>query len=495
MAIDMNRKLVLKMLGYILGLEAGFLLLPLVVGLYYREQCVLSLLVTIALLLAVSIPLIRLKVTNRSMYAREGFLIVSFSWILLSLFGALPFFLSGEIPSYIDSLFETVSGFTTTGASILTNVEALPKSLLFWRSFTHWIGGMGILVFALAILPGMNERSIFVMRAEVPGPSVGKLVPKTRKTATVLYLIYFAMTVVQILLLLLRMPLFDSLITAFGTAGTGGFSNRNASIGAYDSAYVDGIVAVFMLLFGVNFNIYYLFLRRQFRQGMKSEELKWYLIIAGLSMLVITFNILPQSPTLGHAFREASFQVSSIITTTGYATADYNFWPELSRMILFLLMIIGACGGSTGGGVKVSRLIIVIKKLYYDVVRMLHPRSVHPIRLEGKRQDDETVNRAGVFLLSYLFIMLIFSLLVSVDGYDFETTLSSVAACMGNIGPGLGMVGPTGNFSHFSMFSKLILSLAMLLGRLEIFPLFLIASPELYRSRHKKRVVGIDAMS
>lgn len=491
----MNRKLVLKMLGYILALEAGLLLLPLMVSLYDRERCVFALLVTIALLLAVSIPLIRLKVTNKSMYAREGYIIVAFSWILLSLFGALPFYLSGAIPSYIDSLFETISGFTTTGASILNDVESLPKGLLFWRSFTHWVGGMGILVFALAILPSVNERSIYVMRAEVPGPSVGKLVPKTRKTATVLYLIYFAMTVVEILLLLFQMPLFDSLITAFGTAGTGGFSNRNASIGAYNSAYVDGVVTVFMLLFGVNFNIYYLFLRREFRQGIKSEELRWYMSIAGLSMLVITFNILPQSPSFGHAFREASFQVSSIITTTGYATADYNVWPELSRMILFLLMIIGACGGSTGGGVKVSRLIIVMKKLYYDVVRMLHPRSVHPIRLEGKRIDDETVNRAGAFVLSYLFIIFILSLLVSADGYNFETTLSSVVACMGNIGPGLGKVGPTGNFGHFSAFSKLILSLAMLLGRLEIFPLFLMASPELYRGRHKKRSIGIHALS
>lgn len=491
----MNRKLVLKMLGYILALEAGLLLLPLMVSLYNRERCVFALLVTIALLLAVSIPLIRLKVTNKSMYAREGYIIVAFSWILLSLFGALPFYLSGAIPSYIDSLFETISGFTTTGASILNDVESLPKGLLFWRSFTHWVGGMGILVFALAILPSVNERSIYVMRAEVPGPAVGKLVPKTRKTATVLYLIYFAMTVVEILLLLFQMPLFDSLITAFGTAGTGGFSNRNASIGAYNSAYVDGVVTVFMLLFGVNFNIYYLFLRREFRQGIKSEELRWYMSIAGLSMLVITFNILPQSPSFGHAFREASFQVSSIITTTGYATADYNVWPELSRMILFLLMIIGACGGSTGGGVKVSRLIIVMKKLYYDVVRMLHPRSVHPIRLEGKRIDDETVNRASAFVLSYLFIIFILSLLVSVDGYNFETTLSSVVACMGNIGPGLGKVGPTGNFSHFSAFSKLALSLAMLLGRLEIFPLFLMASPELYRGRHKKRAAGIHALS
>lgn len=491
----MNRKLVLKMLGYILALEAGLLLLPLMVSLYNRERCVFALLVTIALLLAVSIPLIRLKVTNKSMYAREGYIIVAFSWILQSLFGALPFYLSGAIPSYIDSLFETISGFTTTGASILNDVESLPKGLLFWRSFTHWVGGMGILVFALAILPSVNERSIYVMRAEVPGPAVGKLVPKTRKTATVLYLIYFAMTVVEILLLLFQMPLFDSLITAFGTAGTGGFSNRNASIGAYNSAYVDGVVTVFMLLFGVNFNIYYLFLRREFRQGIKSEELRWYMSIAGLSMLVITFNILPQSPSFGHAFREASFQVSSIITTTGYATADYNVWPELSRMILFLLMIIGACGGSTGGGVKVSRLIIVMKKLYYDVVRMLHPRSVHPIRLEGKRIDDETVNRAGVFVLSYLFIIFILSLLVSADGYNFETTLSSVVACMGNIGPGLGKVGPTGNFSHFSAFSKLALSLAMLLGRLEIFPLFLMASPELYRGRHKKRAAGINALS
>lgn len=476
----MNYRLVFRMLGMVLALEAAFLLLPLLVSVIYGEDCVVPIAFTILLLAAVSFALLRIKRFNKMMFAREGFLIVSFSWVLLSLFGALPFWLSGEIPSYIDAVFETVSGFTTTGASILTDVEAMPNGLLFWRSFTHWIGGMGVLVFVLAFLPSTNERSMHMLRAEVPGPSVGKLVPKIKSTAKLLYLIYLGMTLLEVILLLLGgMPLFDSLITAFGTAGTGGFSNRNASIGAYNSAYLEGVVTVFMLLFGINFSMYFLLLTRNLKQALKQEEIWWYLGISGGAMLLITLNILPQTGSFAQSFREASFQVSSIITTTGYATADYNMWPVFSKVILFLLMILGACGGSTGGGIKVSRFVILVKGVKNDIVKMIHPRSMRTIRLDGKTVDESVSRQVNLFFISYIFIIFLMTLLVSLDGFDFESTLSSVVACMGNIGPGLGMVGPTGNFSQFSGFSKLLLSMTMLLGRLEIYPLLLAMVPGL----------------
>lgn len=475
--------MVLRILGYVLGAEAVLMLLPLLVCLIYGENpfpflvCILG--------LGICAGLLRLiKPRSRSLFAREGFLAVSLAWILVSLAGAVPFVLDGAIPSYIDALFETVSGFTTTGASVLRDVEALPCGLLFWRSFTHWIGGMGVLVFIMAVLPMAGDRSMHLMRAEVPGPSVGKLVPRVRHTALLLYAIYLALTILEVGFLLAGgMPLFDSLVHAFGTAGTGGFSIKNASIAAYNSPYLEGVIGVFMLLFGVNFNLYFLLLMRDFKQVLKSEELRIYLLIVAGSVGMITLNILPTAGGAETAFRKAFFQVSSIITTTGYATADYTTWPTFSQTVLFLLMVTGACGGSTGGGLKVSRLIILVKKCGRELIRLVHPRAVGAVRLDGKAVDNQTSHDVGIFFITYMGIIGGMTLLVSLDGFDFTTTISAVAACMGNIGPGLGTVGPSGNFMDFSVLSKLLLSVTMLLGRLEIFPLLLTLTPVIYRKK------------
>ncbi len=479
----MNIRMVLRILGYVLGAEAVLMLLPLLVCLIYGENpfpflvCILG--------LGICAGLLRLiKPRSRSLFAREGFLAVSLAWILVSLAGAVPFVLDGAIPSYVDALFETVSGFTTTGASVLRDVEALPCGLLFWRSFTHWIGGMGVLVFIMAVLPMAGDRSMHLMRAEVPGPSVGKLVPRVRHTALLLYAIYLALTILEVGFLLAGgMPLFDSLVHAFGTAGTGGFSIKNASIAAYNSPYLEGVIGVFMLLFGVNFNLYFLLLMRDFKQVLKSEELRIYLLIVAGSVGMITLNILPTAGGAETAFREAFFQVSSIITTTGYATADYTTWPTFSQTVLFLLMVTGACGGSTGGGLKVSRLIILVKKCGRELIRLVHPRAVGAVRLDGKAVDNQTSHDVGIFFITYMGIIGGMTLLVSLDGFDFTTTISAVAACMGNIGPGLGTVGPSGNFMDFSVLSKLLLSVTMLLGRLEIFPLLLTLTPVIYRKK------------
>ena len=475
--------MVLRTLGYVLGAESALLLLPLLVAALYREDPVPFLIPLLALGVC-ALALCRIRVKEKTIYAREGFLIVSLSWILVSLAGAVPFVLGGAIPSYVDAVFETVSGFTTTGASILTDVESLPRGLLFWRSFTHWIGGMGVLVFIMAVRPLANDRSMHVMRAVVPGPAVGKMVPRARDTAMWLYGIYLGLTLLEVVFLLAGgMPLFDSLVNTFGTAGTGGFAIQNASIGFYNSAYVDGVITVFMLLFGINFNLYFLLLMRDFKQVLKSEELRVYLGVALTAMLLIALNILPQYGGFGVAFRYSAFQVSSIMTTTGFATADYTLWPTFSQTILFLLMILGACGGSTGGGLKVSRAIILVKSLGREVVRLVHPRAVSTVRLDGKRVEAQTVRDVGVFFIAYMFIIAVMTLLISLDGFGFATTFSAVTACMGNIGPGLGAVGPMGNFADFSLASKLLLSLTMLLGRLEIFPLVLFFTPVLYEKR------------
>lgn len=479
----MNIRMVLRILGYVLDAEAVLMLLPLLVCLVYGENPFPFLLCVLALgVCGVLLSLIQPR--SRSLFAREGFLVVSLAWIAVSLTGAVPFVLDGAIPSYVDALFETVSGFTTTGASILREVEAMPHGLLFWRSFSHWIGGMGVLVFIMAVLPMAGDRSMHLMRAEVPGPSVGKLVPRARRTAVLLYGIYLALTVLEILFLLAgRMPLFDSVVHAFGTAGTGGFSIKNASIAAYGSPYLEGVIGVFMLLFGVNFNLYFLLLVKEWKAVLKSEELRVYLLIVALSAGLITLNILPSAGHAGPAFLDAFFQVSSIITTTGYATADYTLWPTFSQTILFLLMIIGACGGSTGGGLKISRLIILVKKCGRELVRLVHPRAVGVVRLDGKAVDSQTTHDVGIFFIAYMGITGGMTLLVSLDGFDFSTSLSAVVACMSNIGPGLGAVGPCGNFADFSIVSKLLLSLTMLLGRLEIFPLLLTLTPVIYRKK------------
>lgn len=479
----MNYRMIFYIIGFILTLEAGLMLPSAGVAVYLGEWSALfAFLAAMALCLVIGLPLSIKKPKNRVIYAREGFVVVGLSWIVLSLFGALPFWFSREIPSFIDCFFETVSGFTTTGSSILPQVETLPYALLFWRSFTHWIGGMGVLVFVMAIIPLAGSRSMHLMRAEIPGPSVGKLVPRIKSTAKLLYGIYIAMTAIEVVLLLFGgMSLFDSLIHSFGTAGTGGFSSRTASVGYYDSAYIDGVITVFMLLFSINFNLFYFILIGKIGQVLRNQELRWFLGIVAAAIGVITLNILPVYRGLGDAFRHAAFQVASIISTTGFATADFALWPELSRAILLLLLIIGACAGSTGGGIKISRLLILLKGVVQEIRHMNHPRAVGMVKLEGKPVEKGTIDAANTFLVTYFIIICLSTLLVSVDGFDFESTLTAVLTCINNVGPGLGIVGPTGSFADFSGFSKLVLSITMLVGRLEIFPMIMLFSPSVWR--------------
>ena len=475
------------MIGYVIGrilvTEAALLALPAVTALTYGES-LRPFLLTALLLVAVGLVMGRKKPARTALYARDGFAVVALAWLLMSAFGALPFVLSGDIPFYVDAFFETVSGFTTTGASILTEIEPLHRGILFWRSFTHWVGGMGVLVFVMAILPMTDGHGMHLMRAEVPGPSVGKLVSRMGDTAKILYGIYLAMTVMEIVLLLLGgMPLFDACIHAFGTAGTGGFSSRNISVGAYDSAYFDVVIGVFMLLFGVNFNLYYFLLIKRFRDVFRSEELRAYLLIVGAAVAAIAADIVHIYGTVGRSLRYAFFQVASIITTTGFATADFNAWPEFSRAILVILMFIGACAGSTGGGVKVARVVILCKTSLGDMRKMLHPNAVTTVRFEGKPLTDRTIRSVHLFLTVYILIFTVSVLLLSLDRFDLTTTFTAVAACINNIGPGLEVVGPMGNYAQFSPAAKLLLSFDMLVGRLEIFPMLLLFAPSIWKRR------------
>ena len=467
----MNYRIISSILSRILAIEAGLLLLPLAVAGIYREN-VLPFVWTIALCLAGSAALyLPGRKHAGALHPREGFVSVALSWLVISLFGALPFVFSGAIPNYISALFEIISGFTTTGASVLPEVESVPKGVLFWRSFSHFVGGMGVLVFMMAVLPTDDEHSMHLLRAEVPGPVKGKLVPKMRDTARVLYVIYLVMTLVEVVLLLVGgLSLFDALTTAFGTAGTGGFGVRNASIGAYDSAYVDIVVGVFMMLFGINFNLYYIVLVKRSLKGLKSQELGVYLLVIAASTVTIALNIAHLYGGVLHALRYSFFQVSSIITTTGFATADFDLWPSYSRGLLVLLMLMGACAGSTGGGTKVARLVILGKAIWSEIKKMLFPRSVSRVSLDGEPLEADAIHNTMVFYMLYTLIALGAFLLLSVEGFDLETTFTSVISCLSNIGPGLALVGPTGNFSIWSGASKLVLSLCMLLGRLEIFP-------------------------
>lgn len=480
----MNIAMVRFILGYILQIEALLLLFPTAVSLYYGDAGLRPLFMTSTVTLILGFALRYRKPKNQVIYAREGFAVVTLSWLLLSLFGAMPFWLSREIPVYIDAFFETVSGFTTTGSSILPAVEGMSNSLLFWRSFTHWIGGMGVLVFALAVLPMADNRSMHLMRAEVPGPTAGKLVPKMKDTAKILYTIYLGLTLLQVLLLVLGgMSWFDSFIHTFGSAGTGGFSNKNLSVGAYGNAYFEWVIGIFVILFGINFNLYFYLLMKNFRSVYKNEELRLYLGIITLSVLAITLNILPLYQDLTYSLRTSFFQVASIITTTGFATTDFNLWPAFSKVILLIIMFFGASAGSTGGGIKISRVLLIGRMIRREMLRLLHPRSVGVIKLEDKRVDDETLHGVNVFVLLYLLIIIVSLLLLSLDGVDFETNFSSIAACLNNIGPGFGLVGPMGNFGFYSPLSKLVLSMNMLLGRLEIFPILLAMMPSFWRRK------------
>jgi len=481
----MNHKVVSYMVGSILRIEGLLFSLPLLVSLIYGEYKVaLSFLISAVISLIISFILTKVLGKNDKMiFAKEGFAIVALAWISMSLIGALPFFISREIPSYIDAVFETVSGFTTTGSSILNNIEGLSRGSLFWRSFTHWIGGMGVLVFVMAIFPQESGRSIHIMRAEMPGPVVGKLVPRIRETAKILYLIYIAMTTVQVVLLMLGgMTFYESLLHSFGTAGTGGFGIKNDSIAGY-SPYLQWVIAIFMMLFGINFNLYYLILIKRFRSVLKSTELWVYLGIIAVSTVLVSINIYTLIYDISDTIRTAFFQVSSIITTTGYATADFNLWPGFSKMILVTLMFVGACAGSTGGGIKVSRFVIGIKTVFRDIKRMIHPRSVGGVKFEGKPIDNQMINGISVYFMVYFILFFVILLLLSLEAFDFETNFTAVAACFNNIGPGLAEVGPTANFSIYSPFSKILLSIAMLLGRLEIFPILIVFTPSFWKKK------------
>ncbi len=478
----MNRKIVFSITGRLLEAMSLILLLPMVVSIIYKESSFFAFAITAAISLILGITL-RILTTGCSkvMYAREGFLVVALAWLSASLIGCLPFIISGEIPSFADAFFETVSGFTTTGASIITDIESMSHGVLFWRSFTHWIGGMGVLVFIVAFANNVSDRAIHILRAEMPGPVVGKIVPRAKDTSKVLYLMYIVMTAVQIVFLLFGgMNLFESMVHTFATAGTGGFGVRADSISGY-SPYIQWVITVFMLIFGVNFNLYYLLTIKRIKPVLKSDELWTYFGIAGVSTALVAFNIRSIYPTFGETIRHAAFQVSSIITTTGFATTDFNLWPGFSKAVLLILMFCGACAGSTAGGLKISRVIILFKMGLREIKRMIHPRSVASVKFEGRDVDDHIKSSITTYFGVYMFCILAIFLLLSLEPYDFETNFTAVVTCFNNVGPGFNLVGPSGSFSIYSDFSKLLLCIALLLGRLEIFPLLIALIPSTWR--------------
>ena len=477
----MNYAIIGYILGWVLTIESLFMFLPCIIAAIYREETGWTFLTVAVIGLLAGFIITRRKPKNTVFFTREGFVIVSLSWILMSIVGAIPFVLNGDIPNFTNALFETISGFTTTGASILADVEALSKCSLFWRSFTHWIGGMGVLVFLLAILPMTGGHNMHLMRAESTGPAVGKLVPKVKETAKILYMIYFCMTVVQIVLLLIAgMPWFDAVTTAVGTAGTGGFGIKADSMAGYSPA-IQWIVTIFMILFGVNFNMYYLLLGKNKLNAFKLEEVRWYFVVILVSTGIITANIASTYSNLSDAVRDAAFQVGSIITTTGFATTDFVIWPMASQVILVILMFLGACAGSTGGGVKISRIVIMLKAVKQEVMYLLHPKSVKMIKMDDKALDKSVVRNVTVFLATYVLIYIVSLILVSFDNFDFATTFTGVMATLNNIGPGLGAVGPAGNFDGFSDLSKYVLMFDMLAGRLELYPMLLLLTPAVWK--------------
>ena len=477
----MNRRMVCRVLALIMFCLCALLIVPTVVALIYGES-VRHFLITIAISAVVGLVLICFKPENDVIYAKEGFVIVGLGWILMSLFGALPFVISGEIPSYVDALFETASGFTTTGASIMVNVETLSRGCMFWRLFTHWIGGMGVLVFIMAVMPMSGNHSMHIMRAEVPGPTVGKLVPRVRQTAKILYIIYIAMTFIEMIFLLFGgMDLYDAVLHAMATAGTGGFSTRASSIAYWNSAYIDTVIAVFMMLFAVNFNLYYLILIGRIKDALKSEELHWYLAIIAVSTLAIAAGISNTYGGVWQGLRYAFFNVNSLMSSSGFGNTDYTKWPVYCQWILVLIMFCGASAGSTGGGLKVSRVMMLVKNAFVDVKRNVRPRSVYRVQIDGKTVSKEVLSATLSFSLVYFMLLLLFTFVVSFDGHDIATNFTAVLSCLSNMGPGMGLVGPAGNYSIFSDLSKITMTLAMLLGRLEIFPLLVLFSPSTWR--------------
>lgn len=477
----MNYSIISYILGWVLTIESIFMFIPCIVAAIYREKEGFAFLIVALLCLAIGLLRIRKKTKSQVFYAKEGFVTVALSWIIMSIFGALPFVINRDIPSFTDALFETISGFTTTGASILSDVEALSHCSLFWRSFTHWIGGMGVFVFLLAILPLTGGYNMHLMRAESPGPSVGKFVPKVRETAKILYAIYIVMTLVEIILLLSAgMPLFDSLTVSFGTAGTGGFGIKNTSIADYNMV-IQAIISIFMILFGVNFGAYFLLLGNNKKDAFKLEEVHWYLIIIAGAVAIITINTKDMFHNLFTAFHHALFQVASVITTTGYSTTDFDLWPQLSRAVLVIVMFIGACAGSTGGGIKVSRIIILVKSVKQELGYFIHPRSVKVIKMDNKPLSANSIRGVNAFFVTYTLIFVASLLIITFDNFDLVTNFTAVTATLNNIGPGLKLVGPTGNFGIFSPVAKYILMFDMLAGRLELYPILLLFTPSVWK--------------
>ncbi len=472
-----------KSVGNLLLVEAGCMLPSLLVALIYPEADALAFILAIAVTAAAGLALSRVKAGAPGLYARDGFAIVALGWVLLSVFGALPFLFSGAIPGPENALFESISGFTTTGATILKEIESLPRGILFWRAFTHWMGGMGVLVMMIAVLPSVKANSIHILKAESPGPSPGKLVPKISQTAKILYTIYIALTAIEAILLLAGgMPLYDALLHAVSTAGTGGFSNRNAGVAAYGSHYIEIVITVFMFLFGVNFTLYYTALKGGIKSALKDEELRFYFFIVAAATVMIALNIYGRIyGSFAISLKHSAFQVSSLITTTGFATADFNLWPVFSQLILMLIMFIGASAGSTGGGIKVIRILVLFKVIKREIMRTNHPRAVRSIKVNGRVMDEEMVSGVMAFFFFYILIFSAAVLLVAMEGQDIVTTVTSVIATLNNIGPGLNAVGPMGNFADLSVMSKTVLSLCMIIGRLEIYPVMLLMLPSFWK--------------
>ena len=478
----MNRRIILHISGKMLMLEALLLMLPVFVSACYKEWKVLTIYLAVASAsLAVGAILNFVgKTKNRTIFAKEGFAIVTVVWILMSMVGAVPFVITGEIPNYIDAVFETVSGFTTTGASIMRDVTVLSHGSAMWRSFTHWIGGMGVLVFVMALSPNISDRSIHIMRAEMPGPIIGKLLPRIKDTAKILYIIYVCMTLLEVILLKLGgITLFESFIYSFGTAGTGGFGIKPDSLGSY-SPYIQWVITAFMFLFSINLNLYYLILIKKFSSAVKSRELWFFFSVVAVALTIVTINIYHLYSGFSEAIRQSAFQIGTIVSTTGYSSADFNQWPTLSKSVMFLLMFMGGCAGSTAGGLKVSRIQLVLKVIKRELAKLIHPNSVNAVKLEGKTVDDETLHNVATYVSLYFVLFAIMFFVLAFEPFSLETNITAVTACFNNIGPGLGGVGPASCYADYSILSKIVLTFGMLAGRLEIFPLLIAFTPSVW---------------
>lgn len=479
----MNYRAVSYVLGKIFLIIGGLMLLPIAVSFYYRENQTVSFLIPAALLLFLGILLVAKKPKNTGIYTKEGLVICGLAWIIMSIFGGMPFLISGSVPSFHDAFFEACSGFTTTGATIITEIEALPKSILLWRSFTHWIGGMGILSFMIAIIPKSESHSMFIMKAEVPGPKAGKVVSKIQNSTRILYVIYCSLTVLEMIILaaFTKMRLFDAVTTGLSTAGTGGFAVKNASILSYNSPTIEWIIIVFMFLFGVNFNLYFFVLIRKFSSAFKDEEFWTYVSVNVISVVLITINIAGSYQNIADAIRDAAFNVNAIMSTTGFCTVDFNTWNTFSKTLLVALMFVGGSVGSTGGGMKVTRILLYFKEMHADIKKTLNPNSVTKIRMNGNVVEKKVITGINSYLVIYLGILMVSTVIISLNGFDTTTTLTSVISCLNNVGPGLEMIGPTGNYADFSIISKIVFCFDMLAGRLELFPILVLFAPRTYK--------------